>query len=154
MFSYGTRNGRPRLPSRPLARTVRGQVGQASDRYGVAGSKERDARYRVVMQDPGLARHEWETEWQALEPLLEDSPYEALPELADLVERMMIELAIPINDEVADGGIEPEITREYREARGVADLLERGEDVAPGDVGSAIRSLRLLYDNLINELST
>lgn len=105
------------------------------------------------MQDPGLGRHEWETEWQALEPLLEDSPGEALPELGDLVERMMVENGIPIDDEVADGGIEPEIVREFREARRITHLVERGDDVPPGDIGSAISSYRRLYGYLIEGLS-
>ena len=43
------------------------------------------------MQEPGLDRHEWETEWQALEPQVEDSPAEALPELDKLIERMLVE---------------------------------------------------------------
>src|SRR5918998_1711158 len=34
-----------------------------------------------AMQEPGLDRHEWESELQALEPELEDDPLGALPEL-------------------------------------------------------------------------
>jgi hypothetical protein len=30
------------------------------------------------MRDPGLARHDWETDWAELEEDLEDSPREAL----------------------------------------------------------------------------
>ena len=41
------------------------------------------------MVEPGLDRHEWETEWQGLEPLIIDSPGEALPEVDSLIERMM-----------------------------------------------------------------
>jgi hypothetical protein len=41
------------------------------------------------VRDPGLDRHEWETKWQGLEPLVADAPTEALPELAALVGRML-----------------------------------------------------------------
>jgi hypothetical protein len=105
------------------------------------------------MQDPGLSRHEWETEWQALEPLIEDSPGEALPEVGDLVERMMVEQGIPIDDEVAGNGVEPEIIREFQEARRITALVERGDDVDPGDIGAAIAGYRRLYGYLIEELT-
>ena len=105
------------------------------------------------MRDPGLDRHEWETEWQALEPELEDSPAETLPEVAGLIERMMVDRRIPIHDEVADDGIEPELVREFRDARQITELVERGEDVDPGDIGSAVRSFRRIYDSLINEIA-
>ncbi len=100
------------------------------------------------MRDPGLDRHEWETEWKALEADLEDSPAEALPELGDLVERMLLERGFPINDEVADDGIEPDILVEFRSAREVAQRVERGEDVDPGDVGEAIANFRDIYRQL------
>jgi len=110
-------------------------------------------RYRSPVHDPGLDRHEWETEWQALEPELEDSPEQALPELADLVERMLNERGMPIDDEVADDGIEPDILVEYRSAREIANQVERGEDVDPGDVGEAIQNLREIYAQLIDRPS-
>ena len=103
------------------------------------------------MRDPGLDRHEWETEWQALEEQLEDAPAEALPEVGDLVERMLLEQGIPINDDVADDGVDPEIVRDYQEARRITRLVERGEDVGPGDIGAAVRLYRELYEYLINE---
>jgi len=41
------------------------------------------------MLEPGLDRHEWESQWQALEEQVEDSPAEALPELDSLVAEML-----------------------------------------------------------------
>jgi hypothetical protein len=102
------------------------------------------------VRDPGLDRHEWETEWQALEPELEDAPAETLPELCDLVERMLVARGFPINDAVADDGIEPDLLVEYRSAREVALRLERGDDVDPGDIGEAIGNLRDIYAQLID----
>jgi len=100
------------------------------------------------MRDPGLDRHDWETEWQALEEDLEDSPAQALPELGDLIERMLVERGFPINDEVADDGIEPDILVEFRSARDVAQRVERGADVDPGDIGDAIENFRDIYRQL------
>jgi hypothetical protein len=40
------------------------------------------------MLEPGLDRHEWESEWATLEEELADSPADVLPELDDLVARM------------------------------------------------------------------
>lgn len=105
------------------------------------------------MRDPGLDRHQFETEWQGLEPLVEDSPAEALPELGDLVERMLRELNVPIDDEVADDGIEPELVRDYAAARETTNRVERAEDVPPGDIGDAIHAFRRVYDSLIGRLN-
>lgn len=105
------------------------------------------------MQEPGLDRHEWETELESLEPELRDSPAEALPELADLVRRMLDERGFDLDDSLVREGDEREIVSEYESAREVADRLERGEDVGPGDVASAINGLRALYDHLISERS-
>jgi hypothetical protein len=104
------------------------------------------------MRDPGLDRHEWETEWQALEEQLEDSPFETLPEVGDLIERILRERGLAIEDEVADNGVEMEIVRDYQEARRITRLVERGEDVGPGDVGAAVRLYRELYENLTGGL--
>ena len=107
-------------------------------------------RYRCAVQDPGLDRHEWETEWQALEPELEDSPAQALPELGDLVERMLRELGIPIDDDVADDGIAPEVLFEYLSAREIATRVDRGEDVDPAEIGEAIHNFRDIYALLMD----
>jgi hypothetical protein len=104
-------------------------------------------------REPGLDRHEWESELESLEPELRDSPAEALPELADLVRRMLDERGFDLDDPLVREGDEREIVSEYESAREVADRLERGKDVGPGDVAAAINGLRALYDHLINERS-
>jgi hypothetical protein len=107
------------------------------------------------MRDPGLDRHEWETEWQALEPLVVDSPGEALPELDDLVGRMLAENGYPVGEEaepacaVDEEGVEPEVLAGFRVARDVTRRLERGEDVDPGDIGQAVGIYRELYEHLL-----
>ena len=106
------------------------------------------------MLEPGLDRHEWESEMQALEPQLEDSPAEALPELGDLVERMLLERGYDVTDPVARQGDEREIVAEYMAAREISDLVERGVAVGPGDVASAVNGFRAIYDFLIDERRT
>ncbi len=102
------------------------------------------------MRDPGLDRHEWETQWQALEADLEDSPAETLPEMAGLIERMLIERGLPIHDEVADDGIEPDLLAQYRSARDITRRVDHGEDVDPAEIGQAIHNYREIYAELID----
>src|SRR5918992_795780 len=97
------------------------------------------------MRDPGLDRHQWETEWQALEPLVVDSPGEALPELDDLVGRMLAERGCPVEEE----GVDPEVLAGFRVAREITRRVERGEDVDPGEVGQAVGLYRELYEHLL-----
>jgi hypothetical protein len=108
------------------------------------------------VRDPGLDRHDWETEWQALEPLVVDSPAEALPELDDLVGRMLAESGYPLEEEetepaspVEEEGVDPEVLAAFRVAREIARRVERGEDVDPGDVAHAVGLYRELYEHLL-----
>ena len=101
------------------------------------------------MQEPGLDKHEWETEWQGLEPLLADSPAEALSEVDDLVARMMDARGFPLTDSPAETSSEPETVREFEEAHRITRLVEAGEAVDPGDVGVAVTAYRNLYRYLL-----
>jgi len=101
------------------------------------------------MLEPGLDRHEWETEWQSLEPLVEDAPEETLPELHDLIERMMVARGYPIADEVALEGAEREVVAEFLEARRLARIVDAGESLDPGDVAAAVNAHRALYESLL-----
>jgi hypothetical protein len=100
--------------------------------------------------EPGIDREQWESEWQALEPQLEDSPAEALPELDDLVERMLAARGHDLSDSVANEGEEPEIVTDFLAAREVTRRWEPGEDVPPGDVAAAVNSYRDLYASLLD----
>ena len=99
--------------------------------------------------EPGIDREQWESEWQALEPQLEDSPAEALPELDDLVARMLAACGHDLSDPVANSGEEPEIVTDFLAAREVTRRRERGEEVPPGDVAAAVNSYRDLYASLL-----
>jgi hypothetical protein len=110
----------------------------------------------MAMEEPGLDTHEWETEWQALEPLVIDSPAEALPELGDLVERMLIEAGYPIGtpDPVDDEGIDPELLVSFRAAQEITRQIDRGETVDPGDIGLAVGIYREIYEHLLARART
>ena len=102
------------------------------------------------MRDPGLDRREWEAEWQALEPLVVDSPAEALPEMDMLVERMLAERGYAVDeDQPVEEGIDPEILAAFRVAREITRRTDRGEEVGPGDVGHAVGLYRELYEHLL-----
>lgn len=116
-------------------------------------TRPRTAHNARMSTDPGLDRHEWESELQGLEPELADSPREALPELLDLVERILDERGYAPGDPVAGDGDEPEILAEYRAARDVARALERDDDISLGDVAAAISGLRGVAGYLIAERS-
>jgi hypothetical protein len=103
------------------------------------------------MREPGLDRHDWESEWATLEPDLEDSPREALPALGDLVERMVHERGIAAGDPVAEEETE-EIFVTLRAARELAESIDRGDDDDPGDVAAAINLYREVYDYMLVEL--
>jgi hypothetical protein len=104
------------------------------------------------MVEPGLDRHQWETEWQQLEPLVVDFPAEALSELDDLVRRMLVEAGYPVDtlDRVDDEGIDPEVLGSYNAAHEVMLVVDRGESFDPGDVGQAIGLYREIYEHLLS----
>lgn len=102
---------------------------------------------------PGLDKHVWETEWQALEPLVVDSPEEALPELGDLVERMLLEEGYPLEEgeieRVAEQGIDPDVIATFHAARDLTIRVQRGVDVQQAEIGQAVGLYRALYDHLL-----
>jgi len=106
------------------------------------------------MLEPGLDRHEWESQWQALEEQVEDSPAEALPELDSLVAEMLEERGYALEEPVAREGDEREIVAEFLAAREITRLVESTSDeVSADDVASAVNSYRSLYEYLIAERS-
>ncbi len=107
------------------------------------------------MQEPGLDRHEWESQWQALEEQLADSPAEALSDLDQLVEQMLEERGYALDDPVAREGDDREVVDEFLAAREITRLVESDSDgVSPGDVAAAVNGYRSVYQYLIAERST
>jgi hypothetical protein len=101
------------------------------------------------MQEPGLDRHEWESEWSDLEERLNDDPGDALFALDDLIARMLESRGLPLGERDGETETEPETVRGFAEARRVTRLVGAGEDVDPGDVAHAVNSYRELYATLL-----
>jgi hypothetical protein len=103
------------------------------------------------MVEPGLDRHEWETEWGELEPLIVDSPAEALPEVDRLIERMLTDRGYPTTEAEAAESADPEVVAEFLEAHRITTLVGASETVDPGDIGAAVTGYRNLYEFLLGE---
>jgi hypothetical protein len=102
------------------------------------------------MWEPGLDRHEWESEMQALADEMRENPAEALPELDALVLRMLEETGYDLGDPVAREGEEREIVAEYLASREITQASERGsDDISPGDIAAAINGYRAVYDYIV-----
>jgi hypothetical protein len=109
----------------------------------------------VLVYEPGLDRHDWEGEMQALEEQLSESPAEALPELDALVGRMLDEAGYDLSDPVVREGDEREVVSEFLAAREITQLEERGNaEIGPGDVGAAINGYRAVFDHLVSSRAT
>jgi hypothetical protein len=107
------------------------------------------SRHDPGMLEPGLDKHEWETEWQDLEEQLAEDPAMALSGVDDLIARMMEARGLPRQEREGETETEPETIREYLAAHQVMLAVENGEDVDPGDIGLATSSYRELYHALL-----
>ena len=104
------------------------------------------------MVEPGLDRHEWESEWQSLEEQLADAPRESLSQLDDLVARMLDARGFAIDEPVTSEGDEREITAEFLASRETTRLVDSGsDDVSPGDVAAAINGYRAIFEYVLAE---
>jgi hypothetical protein len=101
--------------------------------------------------EPGLDRHEWESEWESIVADAEDSPEEALPLLDDLILRMLSERGFAPLDPVDRDGDDPEVFADFRAAHDVTRRLEQGLDVDPEDVSEAIKDYREVFEFLVEE---
>src|SRR5207247_6004748 len=98
------------------------------------------------MTEPGLDRHEWESEMQVLQDQLSENPAEALPELDALVARMLEETGYSPDDPIVAGGEEREVMSEFLAARELTEAAERGSgEISPGDVAAAINGYRAVF---------
>ena len=95
--------------------------------------------------EPGLDRHEWETEFAQIEEDLHESPLDALPELTGLVERMMLERGYELLQESRD---ESGFVAEFLAAKAIA---AQRDEAGPGDVADAVEKLLAIYEFLDTE---
>jgi hypothetical protein len=107
-----------------------------------------------TMFDPGLNRHEWESEMASLEEDLRDDPGGALSELDDLVVRMLEETGYDVADPVVREGEEREIVAEFVAAHEIKEAYERGsDDLSPGDIAAAVNGYRAIFEYLASSRS-
>jgi hypothetical protein len=94
--------------------------------------------------DPGLDRHEWTTEFAQVEEDMRDDPFDALPTLSELVERMLRERGFELAPERNESGV----VHEFLDAKAIAG---QGEQADPGDVADALEKLVAIYRYLDEE---
>jgi hypothetical protein len=143
----------PGFPGVPAGKPTSACFARPGNGYprGVSQLPEDQAGVSDLPQEPGLDRHAWASEYESIEPLIRDDPEEALPLLADLVERMMNERG---EDPTLGRAFNP--SEESRQFDAAMELVARGrggEDLPPGDVAFAVDSLREVYFELIGDVS-
>jgi hypothetical protein len=107
-----------------------------------------------TMFDPGLNRHEWESEMASLEEDLRDDPGGGLHELDALVGRMLEETGYDVADPVVREGEEREVVAEFVAAHEIKEAYERGsEELSSGDIAAAVNGYRAIFDYVVSSRS-
>src|SRR5579862_9081270 len=102
------------------------------------------------MYEPGIDRHDWESQWEALEDDVHADPANALPELDLLVARMLAETGYDLTDPVARDGGEREVVADDLAAHEILEAMERDSvELSPGDVAAAVNGYRAVFDQLV-----
>jgi hypothetical protein len=112
-----------------------------ADIDAIETSPDEDDAANTGLVDPGIDRHAFASEWETLWEEARIDPRETLPELADLVRRLMVR-----------HGYAREIVATYAAAREVADRVREGATVDAGDASQAIGDLRDIYESLIERV--
>ena len=103
--------------------------------------------------DPGLDRHDFSGEWESVWQDVGTDPAESLPNLEDIVRRLLeLHGYVLDSDDPAARGEEVEVLAPYWSARELADAVRDGEDVDGGDVAQAIADLSEIYESLIERI--
>ena len=105
-----------------------------------------------MASEPGLDRHEWESEWASLEDDIADAPVAAVRHAHELITRMLTERAVLDESLVALEGADPEWVSSWTAGR---DLVRRLEDptydVYVQDVVDQIEEYRGVFKTLLDE---
>jgi hypothetical protein len=105
------------------------------------------------LRDPGIDRHDFASEWESVWEEVETDPREALPELEDIVRRLLVRHGYVLDgDDPAAQGDEVEMLAPYAAVQEVAAAIREGADVDPGDLGQAIEDVREIYEALIERV--
>jgi hypothetical protein len=105
------------------------------------------------VRDPGIDRHDFASEWESVWPDVETDPREALPELEDILRRMLERHGYVLDeDDPAAQGDEIEILAPYESIREVASVIRDGDDVDADDLAQAIADAAEIYEALIDRV--
>jgi hypothetical protein len=105
-----------------------------------------------MASEPGLDVHDWQTEWVSLEDDLADSPETALPQVHELITRMLRERQVVDESLVALEGADPDSVRTWEAGRDlVARLADPDLEVERQDVLDQIEEYRTLVESLLEE---
>jgi hypothetical protein len=105
-----------------------------------------------MASEPGLDIHEWQTEWASLEDDLADSPETALPQVHELITRILTERQVLDESLVARDGAEPDSVRTWEAGRELVARLEDPDlEVERQDVIDQIEEYRALFEALLQE---
>ena len=105
-----------------------------------------------MASEPGLDVHEWQSEWASLEDDLADSPETALPQVHELIGRMLRERRILDESFVSVEGADPDWVRTWEAGRDLVARLENPElEVERQDVLDQIEEYRELFEALLAE---
>jgi hypothetical protein len=98
-------------------------------------------------ENPAVDNTEFAAEWESLQEPLHDDPFNAVGDLSDFIDQVLDQKGIAIDDQVAAGGLDPELVAEVHNLRDIARRTRQGQDVPPADIGGAIEGARLLWQN-------
>ena len=102
------------------------------------------------MDYPGIDRHNWESQWEALEEDLHTDPTQALPELDRLVARMLAETGYDLTDPVASESGERGVVADYLAAHEILEAAGRDSaELSPGDIAAAVNGYRAAFEHLL-----
>ncbi len=102
------------------------------------------------MYEPGLNLHEWQSEMASLEEDLHASPAETVPELDNLIRRMLEESGYRLDDPVVREGEEREVVSDYLAAHEIRMAVDgASEAISPGDVAAAVNAYLELFDYIV-----
>jgi len=102
-------------------------------------------------ENPGVNLDEYQAEWESLMDDVRDDPYDGVPELERLVERMLADAGLAVDDPVAMVGADRELAAQLAEVRRITQDLRDGADVPPADIGAAFEGLVAIYESLLPE---
>ena len=103
------------------------------------------------MHEPGLDRHEWESEWASLEEDFADDPAGSLRLVHELIGRMLKERGILDDNLVANEGADPELLRSHEAGAELVRKLDDELDVDEADIREALENYRELFQTLVSE---